>query len=318
MKAWYFNRYGGPEQLQLRDFPKPVPASNEVLVKVHALSLNPAEWHTLRGALPARPPLGLFRPKPFCRIPSGDVAGTVEAVGQNITHVKPGDAVYGRCEWAGLAQYVSLPENRVALAPSNLSMAEAASIPLAGLSALQGLQHAGPIQAGTKVLINGASGGIGTAAVQLAKAFGAHVSAVCSGRNAELVKSLGADAVIDYTQEDFTQSGQQYPLVCDLIGNHPARAIRRALTPNGHAAVVGYTKVSTLLTVLLPTRNRGGKTVGMVQVETSREQLDMLREFRENGSLRAVIDRHFPFDRLPEAMELLSTRRARGKVVVEL
>ena len=238
MKAMVYTKYGPPDVLELQEVEKPAPNDNEVLIKVHAASVNPAELHLLRAdPFFARFYSGLLKPKNT--ILGADISGIVESVGRNIKQFHIGDEVFGDlsdCGWGGFAQYVCAPENALALKPANLSFEEAAAVPLAAITALQGLRNKGHIHQGQKVLINGASGGVGTFAVQIAKSFGTEVTGVCSTRNLDLVRSIGADHVIDYTQVDFTRNGQHYDLIFDAVGNRSVSDFKRALSPNGICA----------------------------------------------------------------------------------
>ena len=249
MKAIVYHKYGSPDVFELEEVQKPAPKDDEVLVKVHAASANPADWHLLR-ATPffARLMVGLLKPK--YKILGSDIAGRVEAVGRNVKQFQPGDEVFGdkfACGWGGFAEYVSVAEDRLALKPANISFEEAASVPLAAFTALQGLRDKGQIQPGQKVLVNGASGGVGTFAVQIAKSFGAEVTGVCSTRNLDMVRSIGADQVIDYTQEDFTKNGQHYDLIYCAVGNRSAAHYKRALNPNGICVVAGFTTMAHMV-----------------------------------------------------------------------
>lgn len=241
MKALVLRSYGSPDVLEFTDTDTPVPADNEVLVRVRATSVNPYDWHHMRGEpyvarlIPGT--LGLRAPK--INILGCDMAGQVEAVGKDVTEFRPGDDVFALLKEGSFAEYVSVPESLLAPKPKNLSYEQAAAVPMAAVTALAGLRDAGRIQSGQKVLVNGASGGVGTFAVQLARAFGATVTGVCSTRNVELVRSIGADEVVDYTAEDFTQSGQHHDLLLDNAGSQPASACRRVLTPKGTLVVVG-------------------------------------------------------------------------------
>jgi NADPH:quinone reductase-like Zn-dependent oxidoreductase len=314
MKAFMLDKYGPPETLQMAEVEKPAPASDEVLVKVLAVSVNPADWRSMR-AKPffSRATLGLLRPKH--RIPGVDVAGRVEAVGSGVTRFKPGDEVYANLldhGSGGFAEYVSVPVEVMALKPANLSFEEAAAVPMAAVTALQGLRHYGEIQAGQRVLINGASGGIGTFAVQIAKSHGSEVTGVTSTRNIDLVGSLGADHVIDYTTTDFFRSGQRYDLILDTIGNVSVGDLRGALTEGGKAAVVGFTSVAKLISVSL----RGGKDVAMVSAHVATKDLEFLSDLIEAGKVHPHIDRRYPFAEIPAAIAYLEQGHARGKVVV--
>jgi 2-desacetyl-2-hydroxyethyl bacteriochlorophyllide A dehydrogenase len=316
MKAFVYDRYGSPERLRLAEVDKPSPGADEVLVKVLAASVNAADWHVLRGKpLFSRATLGLLRPKH--RILGGDVAGQVEAVGGGITRFKPGDEVYANLldhGYGGFAEYVSVPAEVMSLKPANLSFEEAAAVPTAAVTALQGLRHHGDIQPTQKVLINGATGGVGSFAVQLAKAHGAEVTAVTSTRNLDLVRSLGADHVIDYTTTDFARDGRRYDLILDTVGNRSLPDLRRALADGGKAAVTGFTSVPKLLAVSL----RGGKKLAMVQAHVTTSDLELLTELIEAGKVRPQIDRRYRFADIPAAIAYLEQGRARAKVVVEV
>jgi NADPH:quinone reductase-like Zn-dependent oxidoreductase len=314
MKAFTLDEYGPPETLRMADVEKPAPAAGEALVKVLAVSVNPADWRSMR-AKPffSRATLGLLRPKH--RILGGDIAGPVEAVGSGVTQFKPGDEVYANLldhGSGGFAEYVSVPAEVMSLKPANLSFEEAAAVPMAAVTALQGLRHHGEIQAGQRVLINGASGGIGTFAVQIAKSYGSEVTGVTSTRNIELVGSLGSDHVIDYTTTDFFRSGRRYDLILDTIGNLSVRDLRRALANGGKAAVVGFTSVAKLISVSL----RGGKDIAQVSAHVATTDLEFLAELIETGKVRPYIDRRYPFAEIPAAIAYLEQGHARGKVVV--
>jgi NADPH:quinone reductase-like Zn-dependent oxidoreductase len=314
MKAFVSEKYGPPEMLRIADVEKPSPAADQALVKVLAVSVNPADWRSMRAKpLFARATMGLLRPKH--RILGGDIAGRVEAVGSGVTQFKPGDEVYANLldhGNGGFAEYVSVPVEVMALKPANLSFEEAAAVPMAAVTALQGLRHHGEIQAGQRVLINGASGGIGTFAVQIAKSFGAEVTGVTSTRNIGLVGSLGADHVVDYTTTDFFQSGERYDLILDTIGNLSVRDLRRALAEGGKAAVVGFTSVAKLISVSL----RGGKNIAQVSAHLTAADLEFLSNLIEAGKVQPQIDRRYPFAEIPAAIAYLEQGHARGKVVV--
>ena len=314
MKAFVSEKYGPPEMLRIADVEKPSPAADQALVKVLAVSVNPADWRSMR-AKPffARATMGLLRPKH--RILGGDIAGRVEAVGSGVTQFKPGDEVYANLldhGNGGFAEYVSVPVEVMALKPATLSFEEAAAVPMAAVTALQGLRHHGEIQAGQRVLINGASGGIGTFAVQIAKSYGAEVTGVTSTRNIGLVGSLGADHVVDYTTTDFFQSGEHYDLILDTIGNLSVRDLRRALAEGGKAAVVGFTSVAKLISVSL----RGGKNIAQVSAHLTAADLEFLSNLIEAGKVQPKIDRRYPFAEIPAAIAYLEQGHARGKVVV--
>jgi NADPH:quinone reductase-like Zn-dependent oxidoreductase len=318
MKAIIFTQYGSPDVLQLAEVEKPTPNENQVLVKVQAAAANPLDWHRLRAdPFLVRLDGGLFKPKnPKL---GADLAGIVEAVGRNVTEFKPGDEVFGGSGGA-FAEYACVHQKYLALKPANLSFAEAASTPVVGFTALQGLRDAGQIQAGQKVLINGASGGIGTFAVQLAKAYGAAVTGVCSSRNLELVRSIGADHVVDYTQEDFTRNGRQFDLIYDTVGNRSVTDYKRALTPQGTCVIAGFTTMPRLIEHLLlgPLRSKsGGKKVGMMgTAKPNKADLLVIKELLETGQIVPVIDRTYPLAETAAAIRYLETGRARGKVII--
>jgi NADPH:quinone reductase-like Zn-dependent oxidoreductase len=314
MKAFISEKYGPPEMLRMAEVEKPAPAADEALVKVLAASVNPADWRSMR-AKPffSRVALGLLRPKH--RIPGVDIAGRVEAVGSGVTQFKPGDEVYANLldhGSGGFAEYVSVPVEVVALKPANLSFEEAAAVPMAAVTALQGLRYHGEIRAGQRVLINGASGGIGTFAVQIAKSYGCEVTGVTSNRNIELVGLLGADHVIDYTTTDLFRSGRRYDLILDTIGNLSVRNLRRALAEGGKAAVVGFTSVAKLIGISL----RGGRNITQVSAHVATADLEFLSDLIEAGKMRPLIDRRYPFAEIPAAITYLEQGHARGKVVV--
>ena len=314
MKAYLWERYGPPGSLRLAEVEKPVPRADEVLVKVLGVSVNPADWHSVRGKpLFSRFMLGLVRPK--YRIAGGDIAGQVEAVGAGVSQFTIGDDVYANLldhGYGGFADYVSVPLGAMSLKPANLTYEEAAAVPTAAGTALQGLRHHGEIQTGQQVLINGASGGVGSFAVQIAKSYGAEVTGVTSTRNLELVRSLGADHVIDYTVSDFADGGRRYDRILDTIGNRSVRDLRRALAEGGKAAVTGFTTVRKLSAVVL----RGGKNVAQVSAHVTDKDLQVLSELIEAGKVRPEIDRRYPFAEIPEAIAYLEEGHARGKVVV--
>jgi NADPH:quinone reductase-like Zn-dependent oxidoreductase len=315
MKAFIYERYGPPETLRMAEVDKPSPEAGAVLVKVLAVSVNAADWHVLRGKpLFSRATLGLLRPKH--QILGVDVAGRVEAVGGGVTGFKAGDEVYANLldhGYGGFADYVSAPVDVMSLKPANLSFEEAAAVPMAATTALQGLGRHGDLQPTQKVLINGATGGVGSFAVQLAKASGAEVTAVTSTPNLELVRSLGADHVLDYTTTDALGSGRRYDRILDTVGNRSVSDLRRGLASGGKAAVTGFTSVAKLVGVSL----RGGKDVAMVQAHVTAKDLEVLSELLAAGKVRPQIDRRYRFAELPAAIAYLEQGHARGKVVVE-
>jgi len=313
MKAFMWERYGPPEALRMAEVEKPTPSPDEALVKVLGVSVNPADWHSMRGKpIFSRLTLGLLRPKH--RTLGVDVAGRVEAVGEGVTRFKPGDEVYANLldhGYGGFAEYVSVPVDVMSSKPPSLSFEEAAAVPMAAVTALQGLRHHGEIRAGQTVLVNGASGGVGSFAVQIANAFGAEVTGVTSTRNVDLVRSLGADHVVDYTTTDFTRTGGPYDLVLDTIGNRSVADLRRALAEGGKAAVTGFTSMGKLMGVSL----RGGKDIAQVEAHVTADDLQVLSELIEAGKVRPEIDRRYPFEEIPAAIAYLEQGRARGKVV---
>lgn len=320
MKAIVSARYGPPDVLELKDVEKPAPDEGRVLVEVRAASVNVADWHSAHGGI-ARLFGGVRRPKdPRVGI---DVAGRVEAVGSKVTQFHPGDEVFGGCAGA-FAEYATAREDRLALKPANVSFAEAAAVPVAGITALQGLRDKGQIHAGQKVLVNGASGGVGTFAVQLAKSFGTDVTGVCSTRNLETARSIGADHVIDYTKEDFTRNGQRYDLIYDVVGNHSIAAYKRALNPGGTCIIAGFGFPSVSIVrllgfmILAPLRSKfGDRKVGFMGIaKLNQKDMAYLGELLEVGKVKPVIDRRYPLSEAAEAMRYLGTGHARGKVVI--
>lgn len=319
MKAIVHYKYGPPDVLELREIDKPVAADDEILVRVCASSVNIAEWYALAGLFIARPQMGWRKPKDP-RL-GADFAGVVEAVGKNATEFKPGDEVLGGKHGA-LAEYVCVRKDRAALKPSNMTFEQAAAVPTAGITALQGLRDHGKIQPGQKVLINGASGGVGTFAVQIAKAFGAEVTAVCSTRNLDLARSLGADHAIDYTREDFTRSRQRYDLVLDVAGGRSWSEYRRILKPNATFVLVGgpmnnrwIGPLSHILRVRLASRGAGQKVVFFV-ASFNREDFEVLGELLASGKITPFIERTYPLSQTAEAMRYLGTGHARGKIAI--
>src|SRR5437763_5605341 len=323
MKAIVYHEFGSPDVLRLEEVDKPVPNDNQILVKVRAVSVNPLDWHFMEGTpyLGRLPAFGLLKPK-VERL-GVDYAGTVEAVEKNITQFKPGDGVFGN-HFGAFAEYVVASDKGMALKAASLTFEQAASLPVAALTALQALRDAGKIQPGQKVLINGASGGVGTFAVQLAKTFGAEVTGVCSGRNAELVRSLGADYVIDYTKEDFTKRAERYDLILDNVGNRSPLECRRALNPNGKIVVVGgggvndsrWTGPLVGVIKMLITKPVVTQEMRMLLAGMNAKDLTFLANLSQAGKVKPVIDRTYTFSQLPEAMRYLEEGHARGKVVL--
>jgi NADPH:quinone reductase-like Zn-dependent oxidoreductase len=321
MKAIVHTEYGPPELLELREVDKPTPNEDEILVKVQASSVNPRDWHLMRAdPFPVRIIVGLQKPKKT--LIGSDMAGRVEAVGSNVKQYKPGDEVFGDIGAVGggaFAEYVSVTEDAVVLKPAGLTFEQAAAMPAAALASLQGLRDYGNIQPGQKVLINGSSGGVGTAMVQIAKSFGAEVTSVCSTRNLELVRSLGADHVIDYTQGDFTQSGQRYDLIIDNVGEPSLYKsfFKRSLTPEGKAVIVAGT--FTLRFITGPWMSMTGSNhIGTYETVPNQEDMVIVKELLEAGKIVPVIDRSYPLSEVPEAISYLEKGHARGKVVINV
>ena len=321
MKAIVYNQYGPPEVLQLIEMEKPIPKDDQVLVKVYAASVNAAEWHLLTADifLVRLMTGGLLKPK-NTRLGS-DVAGRVEAVGGNVTQFRPGDEVFGdiaSSSSGSFAEYAVVAEMALALKPANLSFEQAAAVPLAGITALQGLRDQGHIQSGQKVLINGASGGVGTFAVQIAKVFGAEVTAVTSTGKLDQALSLGADHVIDYTKDDFTQNGQQYDLILAVNGYHPLSAYQRALAPQGIYVMAGGTPAQIFQALLLgPLKSKsGGKKITSLTAHANQKDLVILKELLEGGKIVPAIDRTYPLSETAEALRYLGAGHARGKIVI--
>jgi NADPH:quinone reductase-like Zn-dependent oxidoreductase len=319
MRAIVHERYGRPEVLELRDVDKPVLEDHQALVRVHASSVNPVEWYGVTGPYFARIGNGLRKPK-STRV-GADLAGRVEAVGRDVKAFQPGDEVFGT-SGGSWAEFACASEERLARKPANLSFEEAAAVPLAAITALQALRDKGQIEPGQKVLINGASGGVGTFAVQIAKSLGAEVTGVCSTRNVELVRSLGADHVVDYTQEDFTTRGERHDLMLDIVGSRSFLACRRILTPEATVVLVGgrmtYRGLGPLphfLGTILKSRGRS-QTVRFFVAKITTEDLAVLRELLEAGKVRPVIDRKYQLSEAAEALSYLGEGHARGKVVI--
>ena len=322
MQAITYRCYGPPEVLKLEEIPRPTPADNELLIKVHAASVNPYDWHFMRGTPYAvRIIAGLSKPK----LPQlgADVAGEVEAVGAKVNNFKPGDQVFGMCRGA-FAEYACIRESNLALKPENVSFEQAASVPIAACTALLGLREKGHIQPGHKVLVNGAAGGVGTFSVQLAKAYGAQVTGVTSTRNLDLVRSIGADHVIDYTQQNFTEDAGQYDLILDAVGNHPISALKRVLKSNGICVGAGGTTddwmlrpIAHALHSLLVSAVSDRKFVGVLG-NTSTANLATVARLMQAGKITPVIDRYYPLSQVPEAIRYLEAGHARGKVIITI
>jgi NADPH:quinone reductase-like Zn-dependent oxidoreductase len=318
MKAIVYTKYGPPDVLQLQEVEKPTPSDDQVLVKVHAASVNWANAAIVRGKpFMLRLNYGLLKPKH--KMPGGDIAGRVEAVGRNAKQFQPGDEVYGDlvdCGFGAFAEYVSAPENALALKPVNMTFEEAAAVPQAALVALQGLRK-GQIQPGQKVLIVGASGGNGTFAVQIAKSFGAEVTGVCSTRNVDLVRSIGADKVIDYTKEDFTTSGQRYDLILSTAGYRSIFDYKRALSPQGIYVSAGGSMAQIYQGMLGPLFSMAGsKKLTFLSHKPNQKDLVFMKELIEAGKVKSVIDRRYPLSEVAEALRYYGEGRSQGKVVI--
>jgi len=320
MKAIVNTHYGSPDVLQLKEVEKPAPSDHEVLVKVLAASAAAGDWHLLRAQpFLMRFTYGLLKPKH--QILGAAFAGRVETVGRNVTQFQPGDEVFGdvsACGFGAFAEYVSVPEHAVALKPTRLTFEEAATVPVSAVTALQGLRDQGHIQPGQKVLINGASGGVGTFAVQIAKAFGTEVTAVCSTRNVDMVRSIGADHVIDYTQEDFTKNGQRYDLILAVNGYHPISAYQRALSQEGRYVMTGGSMAQMFQAMLLGPwlSKNGSQKMGNLLAKPNQKDLVFVKELLEAGKVVPVIERRYPLREVPEAIRYVEEGHAKGKVVI--
>jgi len=319
VKAIVFEKYGPPEVLRLKEVEKPTPKEDEVLVEIHAASINYVDWQVLRGeSFLMRLMNGLLKPK--YKILGDDLAGRVEAVGAKVKQYQPGDDVFGISNFDAFAEYACVPERALALKPASMTFDEAAAIPEAGITALQGLRDKGQVQPGQKVLINGASGGVGTYAVQIAKSFGAEVTGVCSTSKLDLVRSLGADRVIDYTQEDFTQTGQHYDLILAVGGNRSIFDYKRALNPEGIYVCAGGSAYqyfqATLLGPLISMT--GSKKLGSMLANPKHNDYVFLIQLFEAGKVLPVIDRRYPLSEVPEALRYYGAGHARGKVVITM
>jgi len=319
MKAVCYYDYGAADVLQYEEVGKPIPKSGEVLIRLRAASANPLDWRAQR----ADPFFirfmgsGLLRPKQ--NILGVDIAGTVEAVGANVASFEPGDEVFGASRYGGFAEFVCASEDRVVPKPETVSFEQAASVPVAAVTALQGLRDKGRLQPGQRVLITGASGGVGTFAVQIAKSLGANVTGVCSTRNLDLVRSLGADHVIDYTREDFTRTGERYDLIFDGAAYHSVVRCRHALRPDGTYVMVGGSTARMLQSMLLaPLTALTRKKIGFMVAQMNRKDLLFLKELLETGDMRPVIDSRYPLRETARALDYLEKGHARGKVVINM
>jgi NADPH:quinone reductase-like Zn-dependent oxidoreductase len=320
MKAIVCEKYGPPDVLQLREVSKPVPKANEALVKIRAASLNAADLETLRGDFVTRMMAPL---KPKYRIPGTDLAGQIEAIGSRVVQFKPGDEIWGDLSFplncGTLAEYVCVPEKALRLKPAGMTFEEAAAVPTAAVVALQKLRIKGPLRSGQTVLINGAGGGVGTFAIQIAKFFGAGVTAVDSAEKLDTLRAIGADHVIDYTKEDFTQNGQHYDLILDIVVRRSFSAYRRALSPQGICVMVGGSLSRVLYNKILGSifPDTGHKKMGLGKWHpNAKEDLDFLQALIEAGKLKPVIDKRYPLSEVPEAFRYLAAGHVRGKAVI--
>lgn len=320
MKAIVQDTYGSADVLELREIDKPEISDDEVLVRVHAAGVDPGVWHLMTG-LPYLVRLGFGFRAPRTPVRGLDLAGRVEEVGKNVTQLRPGDEVFGTCD-GSFAEYASTKENKLALKPANLTFEQAAAVPVSGCTALHGLRDSGELEAGQKVLIIGASGGVGTFAVQLAKAFGAEVTGVCSTAKVEMIRSIGADHVIDYTRDDFSQMGERYDLILDIAGNRSLSVLRRGLTPNGTLVIVGgegggpwLGGTDRQIRALFLSPFVRHRLRNFISVE-NKEDLLVLKELIESAKVTPVIDRTYPLGEAPEAIRYLEEGHARGKVVI--
>jgi NADPH:quinone reductase-like Zn-dependent oxidoreductase len=322
MKAIVCNKYGSPDVLELKEIEKPMPVDNQALIKIHSASLNFSNLVLLKGKpYLARFAFGLRRPK--YTIPGGDIAGVVEAVGKDVKEFQPGDEVFGDlsiCGWGGFAEYVTVPEYALALKPTNISFEEAAATPMASVTALQGLRDKGKIKSGQNVLIHGASGGVGTFAVQIAKAFGADVTAVCSTRNVEILHSIGADRVIDYTKEDFTENEELYDLILGVNGSNSILAYKRALKPNGNFVHVGGAESQMFQSLILGPfiSMSGSKKISNLLQRANQNDLIYVSELLEAGKIKPVIDKRYKLSEVAEAFNYFQEGHAQGKVVITI
>jgi NADPH:quinone reductase-like Zn-dependent oxidoreductase len=316
MKAIVRDRYGPPDVLRCEEIEKPVPRDDEVLLRVRAASVNPADWHVLRGdPFLIRVGEGLGKPKQ--RILGIDIAGVVDAVGPEVQELEPGDEVFGTSKTGAFAEYACVTADRLLRKPAHSSFEDVAAVPVAAVSALQGLRDRGRVRPGHKVAIHGSSGGVGTFAVQIAKALGAEVTAVCRTANIDLVRSIGADHVIDYTKEDFTRRGEVYDVIFDAAAYRSVLDYRRALGPRGIYVMIGGSFTRLLQVLLLgPLISTGGRKLGFMMAKMEREDLSFLKELLEEGKVVPVIDRRYPLIEAAEALRYLEKGHARGKVVV--
>ncbi len=323
MKAIVQDTYGSADVLEFRDIEMPVPGDDEVLVRVHAAGVDPGVWHLMTGLPYLVRVMGYGLRKPKVAVRGRDVAGRVESVGKNVTRFQPGDEVFGTCE-GSFAEYASAREDKLALKPAKLSFEQAAAVPISGVTALQAVRDKGLVEPGHKVLIIGAGGGVGTFAVQIAKAFGAEVTGVCSTAKINLVRSLGADHIIDYTREDFVEGGLEYDLIIDNAGNRPLSQLRRALTPNGALVIIGGENggnwagpAGRLLPAMVLSPFVSQNLVALMAVERL-EDLQTLSEMIEAGQVTPAVERTYPLIEAPEAVRYVGEGHSQGKVVVTI
>lgn len=321
MKAVVQHAYGSPDTLKFEDVAEPIPRDDEVLIRVHASSVNPYDWHLMRGKpYLARTQVGLLKPKDS--IPGADVAGRIESVGKDVTAFRPGDEVFGDISAGAFAEYVCVRPDRLTHKPANVSFEHAAAVPLAGITALQGLRDKGHVQSGDKVLVNGASGGVGTFAIQIAKSFGTHVTAVTSKKNADLVTSIGADDVVDYTKEDFTGGVQRYDVILDTIGNHPLSRVKRAMEPDGTFVAIGKSEMGdwigplSFLASLIATSSIGRHKMVPLLAKVKQADLEVLAGMLESGQITPVVDRQYELADVADAIRYIEEGHARGKVTI--
>ncbi|WP_422358813.1 NAD(P)-dependent alcohol dehydrogenase [Reichenbachiella sp.] len=316
MRVVKIDRYGGPEEIYVTEVEKPTPADHEVLIKVKAAAINPLDWHVMRGTpYFMRAMTGVFKPNKNFQTLGADVAGVVEQVGEQASHLKVGDAVFGdifNYGYGALAEYVCVPEEALVLKPDNINFEEAAGVPVAALTAYHGLRKFGSISPGAEVLINGASGGVGTFAVQLAKYYGANVTGVSSTRNVSLVKECGAEDVLDYTEQNIADQQRKFDLIFDAVGNLSLSEYKGLLTKNGNCAVVGFGGMAHLIGAGL----LGGKHIKMVDFKANQKDLQTIADLMESHDLSTVIDRTYSLDEAAEAIKYLETSRAQGKVII--
>jgi NADPH:quinone reductase-like Zn-dependent oxidoreductase len=320
MEAFVYEKYGPPAVLQKKEIPRPTLSDGEILVKVFAVALNAADWRLMRGIpFVIRFDNGLLKPRKS--ILGSDIAGRVEAVGNGVTQFKPGDVVYGDIGLGGFAEYVITKEDKLSRKPTNLTFEQAAAVPKATTTALQALQDVACLQVGQNVLVNGASGGVGMFAVQIAVAFGATVTGVVSTGSLDFVQALGAERVIDYTKQQFTEDNETYDVILDVAGNRSAQDYLRALKPDGKAVIIGFTTLSHMFKTLLQSKLvlRGSKqTISAMNAQPNQHDLNTLNDMINDSRVKPIIDRCFDFEEIPRAMNYLETGHPRGKVVVRI